>query len=117
MKKVYQRPKKSNPVAKEILMQKRIDMAFDQAKSSAVNYTSLIASLVLTIMLKINNTMPDEKITEFITKFDKIITDETQKFEPINETLKRVLKEFDGYITTDDIIKLNPKLAGYIDAE
>ncbi len=115
MKKVYQRPKKSNPVAKEILMQKRIDSAFDQAKTSAVNYTSIIASLILTIMLKKNNTMEDEKISEFITKYDRFLVDETKKFEPLSQTISRLLDETD--MTIEDIIKLNPKLAAYIDAE
>ena len=115
-KKVYHKAKKPNCVAKEYLMEHRVEIAFDEAKASAIDYSTIIASFFFSTLLKKETTLSDEQIIRMTTLFDKYVATTTHEFDSINDTIKKYIEE-NSDITMDEILKLNPKLAGYIDAE
>lgn len=110
----FQKPKRPNPVAREIKIEARIDRLMQETKSNTLSYTSIIMAALTALVLKENKLLPDEKIQEVVKETRKLIVANTSHFDSINEVIRSIIFNY-GYDTSaEDLCNAYPELIGYL---
>lgn len=111
---IYQKPKRPNPVAREFKVEARIGQLVEETKSSTLSYASIIMAALTALVLKENKLLSDEKIQEVVTETRKLITANTSHFDSINEVIRSIIFNYGYETSAEELCNAYPELVGYL---
>lgn len=113
-RKSFQYSKGRNPALQEIKIETKISRLMATSKENTKQYIAIIYTAIIAALLKADNRMSDREIQDIVTNAKKILLENTEEFDPINEVVRAVLKKTDINLSIDELIAVYPEISGYI---
>lgn len=113
-RKSFQYSKGKNPALQEMKVEAKISRLMANSKENSKQYIAIIYTAIIAALLKADNRMNDQEIQNMVTNAKKILLENTEEFNPINEVVRSVLKKTDINLSIDELIAVYPEISGYI---
>lgn len=115
--KVHQKPKRQNPAVGQMKIEQRIKKAMEETKQNAIEYTTIIYSIILLMVLSDKTDMTQERIMHIKTEIDRAFDSINKDYMTIPDVIKTLHDEYGYNLSEDNLLKYYPELEGYLNGE
>lgn len=105
---------KQNPMVEQLKIEKRIKKAMDEARDSGIEYTSIVYSVILLMVLSDKTDMSEDEIQRIKDEVVRAAESITKEYMTIPDVIKTLAEEHNYKLDTKKLLKYYPELEGFL---